>query len=59
MAKPEHGCNSDLTSPPGRSSYLKQLAQEALRDLTPRIQNDIDVVCCSGLSSVGGGGAHN
>lgn len=34
------------------SFYLKQLVQEVLRDLAPGIQNDVDVVCCDGLSSV-------
>jgi hypothetical protein len=31
--------------------YLKQLAQEVLRDQLQVIQNDIEVVCCGGLSS--------
>jgi hypothetical protein len=34
------------------SSYLKQLVQDALRNLALRIQHDIDVISCNGLSSV-------
>ena len=34
------------------SFYLKQLVQEAIRGLTVRIRNDIDVISSSGLSSV-------
>ncbi|MCA9149975.1 MAG: hypothetical protein KDA92_11770 [Planctomycetales bacterium] len=33
------------------SFYLKQLAQEALRGITPTVINRIDVVSCDGLSS--------
>ena len=38
------------------SFYLKQLLQEAFRHIEgiQRIQNDIDVICCNGISSVHG-----
>ena len=32
--------------------YLKQLVQEALRGLRLQLQNNIDVTCCDGFSSV-------
>ena len=33
------------------SFYLKQLAQEAVRELEVAVVNQIEVVCCDGLSS--------
>ena len=47
-------CDDDVLVLTGRlpSFYLKQMLQEALRDLAPSIRNDVDVICCDGLSSV-------
>ena len=47
-------CERDVLILSGKapSFYLKQLVQEVLRDVMPRIQNDIDVISCEGLSSI-------